>query len=147
MAENINNNENNIHIIDTIIDITNIDSTVINNIDTNVDSNIDNICVICFDIIENNKKIIQCCDCKNIFHLSCLCCWYINNDKVVCPVCRSEHKNCLKKKRHEQNCKHLELFKENNHFEIDLKIYFYCFACTITTFVFPLLINHYFHHS
>ena len=50
-----------------------------------------NKCVICYDDLENSKKVKL--SCKHIFHKKCIEKW-INNDGNNCPLCRTPLYNC-----------------------------------------------------
>ena len=55
----------------------------------NIDENFDdtNICLICYDKLDNNVSILKC---NHKFHYECIHMTYKNSKKKKCPYCRSD---------------------------------------------------------
>ena len=50
-----------------------------------------NECIICFDNINNNEKIVQCNNCKNYFHKKCYERWDNIKKDNKCVYCMSNN--------------------------------------------------------
>lgn len=48
-------------------------------------------CCICLDTLEKNDRCIDCHECKNLFHSTCINLWL--NNKRRCPLCRTNITN------------------------------------------------------
>lgn len=53
-------------------------------------------CMICFDIMTNDVKLVECPTCHNLTHQDCMENWL--KSKTTCIYCRSEWKNYFKEK-------------------------------------------------